>query len=71
MKHYTTWPLKHGAVAVGYLNHRAEFCPVLECPTWEIAAREAAAMTKAAFLESIAPVQTEPTGGNRYLRGRG
>lgn len=69
MKHYTTWPMQNGAVAVGYVNHRAQFCPVLECPTFEVAAREAAQMTRAATLEALAPVQAQPSGGNRYMRG--
>jgi hypothetical protein len=55
MIHYTTWPMENGNVAVCYMNHRGQVCPVMECAKFETAAAEAARMTRASLIESFTP----------------
>jgi hypothetical protein len=66
MTHYLIWPSKDG-VAVCYLNHRGELIGVMDCPSIETAALEAAAMTARSYAEAsrAGPVNTS---GNRYMR---
>lgn len=65
MLHYVPIPTATG-YAVAYGNHRDEFVPVLECPTFEIAYRESARMTLDGIHKAAAVAAVQ--GGNAYLQ---
>lgn len=66
MRHYIPLPTATG-YAVAYQNHRDELIPVMECPTFASAYREAARITLDEIHQAAAAVNAV-SGGNAYLQ---